>query len=222
MLINIILVIVYMPILFGAVSYGSVISKTYNIMPLGDSITRGNWTSDGGYRSRLKKYMETDVNSFDFVGILTDNSAGMIDPDHAGFSGYKIDQIETQVASMPSILAPDIVLLDAGTNDINLNYTLSGITLRYSYLIDRIIAKFPKAKIIVATVGRFDSAINETNAVALNTYIMNLDTDYPGVVYPLDMKLFLGHQTSDGIHPSADGYDCMARAWWSVIRLIIQ
>ncbi len=114
------------------------------IMPLGDSLTYGVVNNRvtpqnsklGGYRTFLWDSLQSDGFSVDFVGPLTNNAGDIesIDKHHAGFSGWRIDQLlngrtsgttfgidNTSLGNINDWLEaekPDIVLLMAGTNDI--------------------------------------------------------------------------------------------------------
>jgi hypothetical protein len=103
------------------------------IMPLGDSITFGQGSSDGnGYRGPLQALLYGTNTEFDFVGTLQ-NGTPDIDPDHYGISGIKAhdfgdpnkslrDQLNIN-SVFPTLAAagntPDTVLLHIGTNSFN-------------------------------------------------------------------------------------------------------
>ena len=63
------------------------------VMPLGDSITDG-FSTVGGYRQPLCNKLEENGYSgnFDFVG--PNWGGNCYDPQHAGYSGYSIDNID--------------------------------------------------------------------------------------------------------------------------------
>ncbi|HDK36468.1 MAG TPA: hypothetical protein ENG82_06140, partial [Bacteroidetes bacterium] len=70
-------------------------SKTWKIMPLGNSITDGIGSSagTGGYSDDLYKLLNANGVSFDFVGSLNDGISP--DPDHEGHDGYTSEQIDS-------------------------------------------------------------------------------------------------------------------------------
>ena len=89
------------------------------IMPIGDSITRGSWTPysvrndvPGGYRKTLFQQLVATGATVDFVGDKSDNAAAAIDPHHNGNDGWRTDQM---LAALPTWLAadPDVVLLSS-------------------------------------------------------------------------------------------------------------
>jgi len=103
-----------------------------NIMPLGDSITRGfsGSTDQTGYRRYLYLTLTGEGYDIDFVGSLFEPIPlpDDFDRDHEGHSGWSTDEILNGRPLDPSAgnLAiwlpesePDIILLHIGTNDIS-------------------------------------------------------------------------------------------------------
>ena len=96
-----------------------------NIMPLGDSITKGfsGSTDDTGYRRSLYILLAEAGYIVNFVGSLKGGIPNDFDKDHEGHSGFTSSQIadmiydhlETQRLANDPV---DIVLLHIGTNDI--------------------------------------------------------------------------------------------------------
>src|ERR1700754_4804927 len=68
------------------------------IMPLGDSITDG-LTVPGGYRISLWPKLNTTTTKIDFVGSLSNGPSQLGDHDHEGHSGWRIDQLDTNIAA---------------------------------------------------------------------------------------------------------------------------
>lgn len=132
-------------VLFSALvlffSLGIILSSplhaTIRIMPLGDSITRGNSSGEPdpdyqvSYRKALWDLLVADSYEVDFVGSLNEGAAVFGDPDladHEGHGGWRDDEIVSGRLSDPAsgkledwLIAerPNIVLLHIGTNDID-------------------------------------------------------------------------------------------------------
>src|SRR5688500_15993420 len=70
------------------------------IMPLGDSITfgAGGTANLGGYRGPLYTLLTNAGYNVDFVGTQTGNSSGVPDQDHQGHSGWRIDELDSNIA----------------------------------------------------------------------------------------------------------------------------
>jgi len=121
------IVIVFSMLLFLTFS-APLVSAKVNIMPLGDSITRGG--SSGvvdpdffvSYRKALWDSLQAAGYEPDFVGSLTDGSATPgFDPNHEGHGGWRADQIAANVFNWLITNPANIVLLHIGTNDISGN-----------------------------------------------------------------------------------------------------
>ncbi len=119
--------------------------EPYRIMCVGDSITHGYINDNNGYRKYLCYYLQQNGIAFDMVGpnnSWSDSSTYdwngteiTYDPQHAGYSGYSImnysgrtgiyeTMFETTYSTdsasgnMMEAYAPDVILLQIGTNDL--------------------------------------------------------------------------------------------------------
>ncbi len=117
-----------------------------NIMPLGDSITRGSGDGYGNYRRPLQSLLTNGGYSAQFVGANTEQSYNYsgtdpgqtfnpYQPNHEGYGLLRIDQIGGNSPATddggvvyPGLQAtiasdqPGIILLMIGTNDVTQNY----------------------------------------------------------------------------------------------------
>lgn len=145
----------------------------------------------------------------------------MVDRDHEGHSGKRIDEITT-LSDTGISAAPNIVLLHAGTNDANQDYDIGGASKRLELLIDKILKVNPKAVILVCQV------IPSTTP-AIQDRINIFNKDIPGIVdrynekgnHLVLVKMNEAIKTSDlddNLHPTDDGYSKMADAWWKQIK----
>ena len=119
---------------------------TVEIMPMGDSITRGfgsdgagsgneeDYTYNHGYRSHLYDSLTTAGYDFDFIGRLShgENNGLTFDLDHNGFGGETADEIAFRINNgmtwggdkkfydplLTPTQTPEVILLHVGTNDI--------------------------------------------------------------------------------------------------------
>ena len=181
------------------------------IMPLGDSITYGYQSSDGnGYRQYLLTALTG--NSVNFVGSV--KAGTMADNNNEGHSGALIDQIASYAyLSLPE--RPNVVLLMAGTNDMNNNVDPDNAPARLSALIDEILAACPDAVVIVAQII---PAANPDTFARLVTYnarislIVNQKQTAGKHVVKAWMPL-TNDDLIDGLHPTDIGYSKMANGW---------
>jgi lysophospholipase L1-like esterase len=197
-------------------------TTTVKIMPLGDSITDG-FTVAGGYRIKLWSYFKNNGYSVDFVGSQSNGPAELGDKDHEGHSGWRIDQIDTNIDTWMNSYQPQIVLLHIGTNDIAQNYNLSNAPGRVGTLIDKICAKLPAggklyvAQIVPLSTADWNQKINSFNLQVASLVQTKADQGKP--VYIVDMYSALTTaDLADGVHPSLTGYNKMADVWFDAIR----
>lgn len=146
-------------------------NDTIKVMPLGDSITDGFWLT-GGYRTTLCNLLQENSYSdkIDFVGPNWGGDG--YDPQHAGYSGYSIDNIEqadsisgarTGISSFADWLLDsypaDVVMLQIGTNDILSYYDLDNITIRLENLVNQILTHVDEdGMVYVATIPCMDAS----------------------------------------------------------------
>ncbi|AQZ61956.1 GDSL family lipase [[Actinomadura] parvosata subsp. kistnae] len=202
----------------GAESNGGV-----RVMPLGDSITEGTQVP-GGYRIGLWQRLAAGRYTIDFVGSQFNGPGNLGDHDHEGHPGWRIDQIDANIAGWLRTYTPRTVLLHIGTNDILQNYNVSGAPQRLSALIDHITTAVPNADVFVATIIPLSNSGQEAAARTFNAAI-------PGIVqskvssgkhvHLVDMHSKLTtSDLIDGIHPTAGGYDKMAAAWYAALQSV--
>lgn len=133
----------------------------------------GAHSSDGnGYRNYLHKKFPDRKYGVDFVGGI--RSGTMVDRDHEGHRGKRIDEITT-LSDAGISAALNIVLLHAGTNDANQDYDIGGASKRLELLIDKILKVSSKAVILVCQV------IPSTTP-AIQDRINIFNEDIPGTV----------------------------------------
>lgn len=136
------------------------------IMPLGDSITAGAYSSNmSSYRGPLFVLARAHAQTITFVGTQStgpDMLDGVPFPKHnEGHGGYVIDttpgsgQYQGISGLTPdSIRAnhPHIVTLMIGTNDVSIQYDLAHAPVRLGNLVDSILAADPNLLLVVAQI----------------------------------------------------------------------
>ena len=213
---------------------------TCAIMPLGDSITAGTGSSDGGgYRVELFRQTVANSQSITFVGTLasgpTTVSGKPFPRSHEGHSGFVIDTI-TQRQGLSSVTdaaiaksIPHIVLLMIGTNDIV--WGVLDEPTKLGNLIDKIIADAPKALVVVAQIGPSNDdnrtalirAYNDgipavvQARVAAGKHVAMVDMFTPFVSNPNYKTALL----SDEVHPNDAGYVILGQTWYQAIQSVL-
>ena len=211
------------------------------IMPLGDSITFG-MADDGGYRKYLWHFLKQNGHdNIDFVG--PEGSAGatftyqgqqvQYDDNHAGYSGYTITDLpggwfgqlngileKMQSGDYITKYAPDIILLQIGTNDVS-NGHLDGSEERLHTLLDYLIEKKPADGTIFLTtipdLGNTGWGGNQNqNIAAYNQLVEKVAGDYSSknvVFADIHSVINADSDLADGVHPNAGGYEKMGKYW---------
>lgn len=209
------------------------------LMPMGDSITEGQGSPMyGGYRCPLSSFLDTRGIYHSFVGPLVKpgNCGG-----YAGYPGATMEVISLRARSLVAEFVPDVVLLQAGTNDFFLygHGRLGGAdvqtaTMRLRYLLGEIYAAKPTVTVALSTV----TAVNETlcalhwqcpNSMPYN--IANFNALLPGIVNEFkqqfhrielhDVNAVANWRLEDfhqwGMHFSNIGYTKIANAWLNAL-----
>ena len=215
-------------------------NEKLRVMPLGDSITDG-FSTQGGYRVPLCKMLE-DAGISDKVDFVGPNWGGnCYDPQHAGYSGYTIDNksgrtglysfIDSLMQSNPA----DVVFLQIGTNDILDHYELDTAGDRLEKLVDAVLSYLPDdGMLYLATLPVMDASntLYISPSVFTVEYMDKCVDEYNVKVRALvDKKQGEGKKIKlaevngvltkadlyDGVHPSEAGYGLMAKYWYNVL-----
>ncbi|MFE7271329.1 FG-GAP-like repeat-containing protein [Streptomyces sp. NPDC057623] len=197
---------------------GSALRKRdIRLMPLGDSITWGEASSDrNGFRDELYDHLSRTARNVDFVGSV--RAGSMSDPDNEGHPGDRIDEIAVFADCSVERYQPNVITLHAGTNDMNQEYQLPSAPTRLKKLINQVLADSPAATVLAAQ-------LIPTAKAGLQPRIDAYNAALPGVVKDLreegkhvllvDMDRV---PVSDGLendaHPTDAGYAKMADAWY--------
>jgi lysophospholipase L1-like esterase len=192
-------------------------------MPLGASITYGEGSTDGnGYRERLKDILLNDGNPTDFVG--SQQSGNMTDNQNEGWPGAIISEVfDRAKSSVPSML-PNLVLINAGTNDCKRDIDVKNAHTRTLEMMEWLWAASPRATIILSTLLPNKGNSTEKNVLEVNTNLKIMVAEQQAIskkVTIVDMHGPDGPQTSDLMdeaHPNDAGYDKMALLWLTGIR----
>jgi lysophospholipase L1-like esterase len=200
------------------------------IMCLGDSITHGagpGGVNDNvdGYRAPLYTLLTGAGISFDFVGSLNDTAGTLPDHDHEGHNGYTTVALNAEIATWMAANPPNVILLMAGTNDVNdqtpsaMSYAAPG---NLAALLAHIAAIDPTVLTLVSPVPpRTDYApaiANTPNYNAALPAIIGLRRAAgQKVVLTTASSQLTTSDLEDGVHPSTPGYAKFAVGWYRAI-----
>lgn len=183
-----------------------------------DSITRGFQSTDGnGYRLNLLKWLAGDK-----VNYVGSESLGNFRGDYfEGHNGHTIGGVSRQASkSLP--LQPNVVLLHAGTNDMNRAIDSSGAPQRLGRLIDKILKGCPDGVVLVAQIIPSKKPLIQNRIKRFNAEIAGVVSQRAGAgKHVLLVDMFDSLTTldlADDIHPNNRGYKKMADQWYQAIE----
>lgn len=193
--------------------------QTLRILPMGDSITWGYYSSDGnGYRLDLLNLLAG--NPVTYIG--SQHSGNMSNNANEGYRGATIQQISNYVAANGSYaLQPNVVLLLAGTNDINLNQNVTTAPARLGHLIDSVLSSCTNPVVLVGEITPIWGS-PEARVVQYNAAIPGIVAERVALgehVLTVNMSAYItADDLADGLHPQDEGYVKMAKAWYAGIQ----
>lgn len=199
------------------------------ILPLGDSITWGfqpdhQINGTNGYRAQLLSRLTlADYQNVTFVG--TQRSGNMSQRAHEGYCGFMISQIAGIMDGGLS-LKPNVVLVHAGTNDMNrpelTQEKWADAPTRLERLLEKIYAAVPEAVVLVAKIVQASRDHTRMN-------IMRFNEEVPQVVERgvkrgfkviiVDQSVIGVDELVDGLHPTDAGYARMGDIWFEGVDL---
>ncbi|WP_193213775.1 GDSL-type esterase/lipase family protein [Luteolibacter marinus] len=200
------------------------------ILPLGDSITDGSAfdspDGSGGYRGPLYNLLSGAGYNVDYIGSHTVNSGLLVEKEHEGHSGWRIDQLDTNMAGwLESYADPDVVLMHIGTNDFGQNFNTTTAIDRLDALILKIATLRPYAHIIVTNLMEREEPRNSNIQAQFNPFVEAVVDAHAAAgrrVTFLDMRAAVPlSDMPDQLHPDQTGYDKMAGAWLPAIQEVI-
>ncbi len=189
------------------------------IMPLGDSITDGDKSSDlGGYRSRLFANFKSSGHRTDFVGGLS-GGTGFFDTQHEGHGGFSAEEIRDNALSYLGANPPQAVLLMIGTNDITAGQGVNAIRDEISEALEKIKLFNPLIEIYQATLPRRKDD-KQAQATQLNTLIEQLVSTKAGNgmnITLVKIDNLASADLADNVHPNDAGYQKIADKFYNAI-----
>ncbi|KAI1008878.1 hypothetical protein LB504_001329, partial [Fusarium proliferatum] len=179
------------------------------VMPLGASITQGYLSTDNnGYRKWLRSQLRYKGWKVNMVG--SKQNGDMRDRVHNEFR-----------KSM--WMKPNLVLINAGTNDCNQKIDIDGAGGRMKALVDDIYSNIPGVTVVLSTIVRSTNVTNDACASKVSKQIRQLVKTYRGQrlgLADINPVLHTSMLQKDGIHPTDAGYKLFASVWWDAIRKV--
>ena len=190
----------------------------------GDSITNGVGAT-GGYRLELKDLMVPEGHSFDYVGAISTGPFEIEDRQHEGRNGWKIGEI----AAIALRSGDDVPAGRRDADDRHERHHHGHGAWHRSGPARQPARHDLRRRAERERRGRVDPAAGEP---ADETQAQDYNAALPGVVdarvaagkkaYFVDVHAALTvGDLVDGVHPNADGYPKIARAWLPTLRSIL-
>jgi lysophospholipase L1-like esterase len=191
-------------------------------MPLGASITWGLASTDGnGYRNDLRQQLVSHGNPVKMAG--SRQHGLMKDNDVEGWPGFVIEQVHAKATKSVPNWKPNVILVNAGTNDCAQNRNVSSTGMRTESMLDDLFQMSPRTTIILSSL-----IVNKNPAI--EAHVLNVNQQFSAVAQKMrangkalvfaDMHGDDGPQLSDlsdGTHPTDVGYAKMANIWYSAL-----
>jgi lysophospholipase L1-like esterase len=195
-------------------------------MPLGASVTWGVGSTTGNsYRKDLRDLLTAANETVNMVG--TRKNGNFTDNDVEATSGFVISQIAAAATAAVPKLLPNIVLVDAGTNNCNRGGAVPDAGANVTAMINTIFSKSPGVTVILATILVNTVPAQESCRVDINAQYAVLVNQLQlagAKILLVDMRSQAGPTTDDlfdGRHPNDVGYQKMATVWFSGIQQAI-
>ncbi|KAL9601531.1 MAG: hypothetical protein Q9219_002483 [cf. Caloplaca sp. 3 TL-2023] len=192
------------------------------ILPLGDSITNGFQSTDNnGYRLSLQR----DLAGSKVLFVGSKHGGTMDDNWNEGWNGFTIDQISQKALLSQAVLRPNVILVHAGTNDLNMSPAIDPDHApdRLGALIDQLISYGPEgtlilvAQIINAQNAQTQSLIQKYNDAIPGVVAQRVANNHHVAIVDFRNRLQPGDYF-DGLHPNDVGYRKMADVWFHAIK----
>lgn len=188
------------------------------ILTLGDSITKGSGsTHNNGYRDYLRTKLGAEGIKVDMIGTL--RNGVMQDNNHEGHSGDDLADIQN-FWQKPTAAKPNLVLIHAGTNNMDLEIDLDIAPQLYEGILDGILKQSPYTTILVAPVIWANDARMQRNTDAFNQKLRALVQRKQQAgkhILLTPVGIASAADLSDKKHPNNSGYQKFANAWFSGI-----
>jgi lysophospholipase L1-like esterase len=203
------------------------------IMPVGASVTFGVGSSTGNsYRKDLFDKLAVNGRQVEMVGTVKNGNFAQNSCE--GFSGFVISQLAAKAESAAPQFKPNLVLLEAGTNNCNRGGTVPDAGKNVTALINRIFAQSPGVTVVLATILRNPDAQQDACRQDINRQFQQIAGNLgqgqgqggaarngSAKFVLVDMRGSQGptvNDLADKRHPNDAGYAKMAAVWMQGIQ----
>lgn len=196
------------------------------IMALGASVTFGTGSSTGNsYRSDLRNMLVAAGQTVNFVGEFTNGN--FTNDQVEATPGFTISEIADLASRSTPQFQPNLVLMDAGTNNCNNGGLVPDAGANVTAMINGIFAQSPGATVILTTVLAHKDPAQDACRVDINSQYSTLVPQLAATgakVTLVDMRSADGPtlaDLADERHPNDVGYQKMATVWFQGIQQVM-
>ncbi|KAF6824591.1 gdsl-like lipase acylhydrolase [Colletotrichum plurivorum] len=189
-----------------------------HIMALGASVTFGTGSTTGNsYRKNLQDLLVAKGMTVSYVG--TRSNGDFADNAVEATGGFKINQIAASADAAVPMLKPNLVLLDAGTNNCNKGGEVPDAGANVTAMINKIYQQSPGSTVILTSILANKVAEQDACRVKINEQYAALATQLQqsGAKFAMvDMRSADAptlNDLADTRHPNDGGYVKMANVW---------
>ncbi|MEN6517918.1 MAG: GDSL-type esterase/lipase family protein [Methanospirillum sp.] len=229
----------YICVLILLAAIAAPVAAKITVLPLGDSITRGDYEGDsanGSWRYYLAGQLDAGGFDVDFVGSTTfpTYTRFAFDQDHDGHGGYTTGMLlsygetEPLKAWMAAYGPPDVVLLMIGTNDALLQVPLADRLRNLRGIVAELRGRSPNVRILLAKIiPTADSARNAQQIAPFNAALPALASELSTPASPIIVvDQYSGYDGAadngaDGIHPDRGGMQKIAARWYAALTPLL-
>ncbi|HYP76422.1 MAG TPA: SGNH/GDSL hydrolase family protein [Polyangiaceae bacterium] len=192
------------------------------VLPLGDSITFGTPSNNGGYRVELFSKAVGDNLHLTFVGSQSNGPAmvaGKAFPKgNEGYPGITTANLDSQHVKGTALKdMPNIILLHIGTNNVSQGSAASDL----EKIVDDLVTAAPNSLLAVASIIPLPSssaAVDKYNA-GIPALVEKKANAGKHVIFVDQFKDFPTSELTDGVHPNdSKGYPRMGDKWYAAIK----
>ncbi|KAF5507162.1 Multidomain esterase [Colletotrichum aenigma] len=189
------------------------------IMALGASIVFGVGSPDqNSYRKVLRQQLRHDGHPVDMVG--TKNSGNMKDNDVEAVSGFIVSEIH-DLSKASYKFKPNMVIINAGTNDIVRSIDNANQHIRFRNMIQGLWDNISPGTVVIATTILPIGGEADARRQAVNEKYREVVRELYAQGRPIFLAEMDGHITlsdlDDGVHPNAQGFKKMAGPIYAAI-----
>ncbi|KAI1852462.1 hypothetical protein JX265_011096 [Neoarthrinium moseri] len=197
------------------------------ILALGASTTRGDSPAEvdnNGFRRPLRQRLTALGHKVNFVG--TDRLGNMTDNDITAGPGVRVDTIHEMATHIVEKSKPNVILVNAGTNDCLMHVDIDNFYKRYDNLIQYLLMASHKTTLVLGTLlPTWDQHFNGREDVfRVNPQIRRLAKIYQKQGLPVVLAEMQGpdgvqdeNLAEDGMHPVTAGYEMMGTKLFEAI-----